>query len=142
MTSRSITEALRTRVRTQANQRCGYCLANQRYIPWPLEIEHIIPIAKGGTDAEENLWLACRSCNLYKSSQTHSHDPLTYRRIRLFNPRLQRWHRHFVWSEDGTLIIGRTICGRATVVALNMNNLVAVTVRRNWVSVGWHPPIV
>ena len=73
MTSRSITEALRTRVRAQANQRCGYCLANQRYIPWPLEIEHIIPIAKDGTDAEENLWLACRSCNLYKSSQTHSH---------------------------------------------------------------------
>jgi len=24
--------------------------------------------------------------------------------------------------------------------ALNLNNLVAVTVRRNWIAAGWHPP--
>jgi hypothetical protein len=105
-----------------------------------LEIEHIIPKSKGGTDDEENLWLACRSCNLFKSDQTHGRDPLTGRRVRLFNPRRQKWWRHFRWSEKGTLIIGRTACGRATVVALNLNNLVAVTVRRNWILAGWHPP--
>jgi len=69
-----------------------------------------------------------------------NYDPLSGRRVRLFNPRRQQWKRHFRWSEDGTLIIGQTACGRATVIALNLNNLVAVTVRRNWVAAGWHPP--
>ena len=34
-----------------------------------------------------------------------------------------------------------TPCGRATVMALQMNNLIAVMVRREWVAAGWHPPI-
>jgi hypothetical protein len=29
---------------------------------------------------------------------------------------------------------------RVTIVALNLNNLIAVTVRRNWITAGWHPP--
>lgn len=81
-----IPEALRARVREQAENRCGYCLARQEYVPWVLEIEHIIPKSKGGTDDEENLWLACHSCNWYKSDQTHGRDPLTGRRVRLFDP--------------------------------------------------------
>jgi hypothetical protein len=105
-----------------------------------LEIEHIVPVAGGGTDDESNLWLACHTCNLYKGAKTHGLDPLTGRRARLFNPRRQRWARHFLWSADGAQIIGRTACGRATAVALHLNNLIAVTVRRNWVAAGWHPP--
>jgi hypothetical protein len=140
MTPGTIPDAVRARVRAQAGNRCGYCLARQEYVPWLLEIEHIVPVSKGGTDDEENLWLACRSCNLFKSDQTHARDPLTGRRMRLFNPRKQRWKRHFRWSENGLFIVGRTACGRATIVALNLNNLVAVTVRRNWIAAGWHPP--
>lgn len=140
MSPGALSEALRARVRDQAGHRCGYYLARQEHVPWLLEIEHIIPRSKGGTDKESNLWLACRACNLYKSDQTHGRDPLTGRRVRLFDPRRQQWKRHFRWSEDGTLILGRTACGRTTVVALNLNNLVAVTVRRNWVEAGWHPP--
>ena len=109
-------------------------------MPWPLELEHIVPRAKGGSDDEDNLWRACRSCNLFKSHQTHWTDPVTGRRVRLFNPRQQRWQRHFRWSQDGVFIIGCTATGRATVVALHVNNMVAVTVRRNWVAAGWHPP--
>ena len=36
--------------------------------------------------------------------------------------------------------MGLTAVGRATIVALNMNNAVIVYARRRWVSVGWHPP--
>lgn len=140
MTSGRISEAVRARVRAYAGNRCGYCLSRQDYVPWPLEIEHIIPKAKGGTDDEENLWLACRSCNLYKADQTHGRDPLTNHLVRLFDPRRQRWSRHFRWNADGALIIGCTACGRATAIALNLNNMVAVTVRRNWIAAGWHPP--
>ena len=127
-------------MRAQAGNRCGYCLARQEYLPWVLEIEHIVPKSKGGMDDEENLWLACHACNLFKGTQTHGRDPLTGRWVRLFNPRRQQWKRHFRWSEDGAFVIGRTACGRATVVALNFSNLVAVTVRRNWIAAGWHPP--
>ena len=140
MTPGTISDALRARVCAQAGNRCGYCLARQEYVPWVLEVEHIIPKSKGGTDDEGNLWLACHSCNVFKSDRTHGRDPLTGRRVRLFNPRRQQWKRHFRWSEDGAFIIGRTACGRASVVALNLNNLVAVTVRRNWIAAGWHPP--
>lgn len=134
------TAELRARIRSQAGNRCGYCLAHQDYVPWTLEIEHIVPLAEGGSNNEDNLWLACHTCNLYKGAKTHAIDPLTGRRIRLFNPRTRQWARHFRWSQDGAQIIGRTTCGRATVVALNLNNLIAVTVRRNWVVAGWHPP--
>jgi|FrelakmetLWP11LW_1041352.scaffolds.fasta_scaffold104923_1 uncharacterized phosphosugar-binding protein len=37
-------------------------------------------------------------------------------------------------------IIGITACGRATIVALRLNNNLAVIVRKNWVQAGWHPP--
>jgi hypothetical protein len=135
-----LSAALRARVRRAAAERCGYCRTPQAYVPWPLEIDHIIPRARKGSDAEDNLWLSCRACNLFKGQQTHGRDPLTGRRVRLFHPRRQRWRRHFQWSPDGTMILGRTATGRATVVALHLNNLVAVTVRRNWVTAGWHPP--
>ncbi len=140
MTSRYIGRAVRERVRKQAGDRCGYCLSRQRYILGKLEIDHIIPQAHGGNNDEGNLWLSCRLCNGYKGTQTHGRDPLTGRRIRLFHPRRQKWERHFVWSKDGTRVVGRTACGRATVQALQLNNIFAVLVRRQWVAAGWHPP--
>lgn len=89
MTS-SIPDTVRAKVSTQAEARCGYCLTRQDYIPLSLEIEHIVPKSKEGTNDEENLWLACRMCNYFKSNHTHGQDPLTGRRARLFNPRKQR----------------------------------------------------
>ena len=106
----------------------------------PMEVEHIIPEAAGGTSVEENLWLACRRCNQFKGTQTHGTDLLTGRRVRLFNPRRQSWKRHFEWDVDGGEILGKTACGRATVLTLQMNNLVIVSARRKWVEVGWWPP--
>jgi len=136
----SISEETRARVRAQAGHRCGYCLSPQRLVLGWLEIEHIIPKARGGPDDEENLWLACRLCNNFKGTQTDALDPDTGQRLRLFDPRRQRWSEHFAWSEDGTRVLGQTPCGRATVLALQLNNLIAVMVRRQWVATGWHPP--
>jgi 5-methylcytosine-specific restriction endonuclease McrA len=53
-----ISVALRQRVVEAAQFRCGYCLTSQRIIGPLLEIDHIIPVAHGGTADEENLWLA------------------------------------------------------------------------------------
>ena len=135
-----IPEELRRRVRTQAGDRCGYCLSPQSLVYGTLEVEHIFPSAKGGADDEQNLWLACRLCNNFKGIQTEALDPLTGDHVRLFDPRGQRWIEHFAWSNDSARILGLTPCGRATVLALRLNNLIAVTVRRAWVSAGWHPP--
>lgn len=105
-----------------------------------LEIEHIIPRARGGSDDESNLWFSCSLCNRHKGSQITGIDPLSGTLVALFNPRNQRWWEHFQWSPDGTRIIGVTPVGRATVAALRLNNELAVEVRRNWVLAGWHPP--
>jgi len=140
MSSGQIPRALRQRVRKQAGDRCGYCHSPQKHVLGKLEIDHIIPQSRGGTSEEDNLWLACRLCNGYKGTQTHGRDPLTGRRLRLFDPRRQQWQRHFCWSDDGRRIVGLTACGRATVSALQLNNVLAVIVRREWVRAGWHPP--
>jgi hypothetical protein len=132
----TISDEVRDRVRKQAGDRCAYCRSLHKYVLGILEIDHLIPTAKGGTDDEDNLWLACRLCNSYKGTQTHGRDPVTGRRIWLFNPRHQKWSQHFTWSEDGTQIIGKTICGRATVVVFQLNNIIAVMVRREWVAGG------
>ncbi|MBL7066188.1 MAG: HNH endonuclease [Anaerolineae bacterium] len=135
-----IPDAIRKAVRRAAGNRCGYCLAHQDYVLGRLEIEHIIPVATGGSDDESNLWLACRSCNQHKGVQTHAADPETGLSVRLFNPRIQIWSEHFAWSADGIHIIGLTPCGRATVEALRLNDKLAVRVRSHWVRAGWHPP--
>lgn len=136
-----ISDSLKARIREQAGDRCGYCKSLQRYVWGTLEIEHIIPKNRGGSNDETNLWLACRPCNSYKSDQTHGVDPLSDRMVALFNPRTQVWQEHFTWSDDGVEILGITACGRATVRALQMNNPYVTTVRQAWVTVGWHPPV-
>jgi hypothetical protein len=105
-----------------------------------LQIDHVQPKAKGGSDTEDNLCLACELCNQYKWTKTEGLDPQNGETVALFNPRQQKWHEHFMWSDDGTEIMGLTGCGRATVIAFRLNNGIALTVRRNWVKAGWHPP--
>jgi len=136
----TISEASRQRVRETAHNRCGYCLSQQRYVMGQLEIEHIIPRARGGSDDESNLWIACSLCNRYKGSQVTGTDPLHGDAVVLFNPRMQVWSEHFRWSAEGADIHGITPTGRATVAALQLNNALAVEVRRNWILAGWHPP--
>jgi len=140
MTPGVISGALRAKLRIEARNRCGYCQTQQALAYGPLEVDHITPVAAGGTDDPENLWLACRPCNQYKGVQTTGRDSQSGESVHLFNPRLDAWRDNFAWSEDATHVIGITACGRATVAALNLNNPFAVETRRHWVCAGWHPP--
>lgn len=135
-----ISEELDARIREQAKKRCGYCLVPQKLVSFKLEIEHLLPKAKGGSDEEVNLWLACRQCNLIKAAKTHGFDPLTSESIEIFNPRKQLWSDHFVWSNDKTLIIGKTPAGRATVLALQLNSDLQRTAREFWKLTDLFPP--
>jgi hypothetical protein len=136
----SISNRLRQFVRARADDRCEYCLSRQDYVMGTLQIEHWWPTSRGGTDDAENLCLACELCNQAKWAKTDAIDPETGQMSPLFNPRKQAWSEHFAWSEEGIKIIGLTPCGRGTVVALQLNNDLAITVRSNWVQAGWHPP--
>ena len=136
----AISDELKDKVRQTARNRCGFCLTPQAIVSMLLEIEHLHPIAEGGTDDEENLWLACRNCNGFKHAKTHAIDPQTKTESPLFNPRRQIWNEHFEFNETKTEIIGKTACGRATVVALRLNFEQAVNARKVWVSAGWYPP--
>jgi hypothetical protein len=129
------------RVREAARHRCGYCLSPQRLVMARLEIEHIIPVARGGLSDEANLWLSCPLCNRAKSDRTTAIDPETLVEVPLFNPRLQRWSEHFRWTADGLRIVGLSPTGRATVGALHLaDDPDAIVVRGFWVLAGWHPP--
>lgn len=135
-----IPEALRDQIVKDAGQRCGYCLTSQKISGAQMHIDHIVPLAHGGATEEANLWLACAWCNSYKGDKTHALDPQTGETTPLFNPRTQNWAEHFCWSDDGAEIVGLTPTGRATMVALQMNNEFIVPARRHWIMAGWHPP--
>lgn len=47
-------------------RRCAYCKAENV----PLEIEHIVPRSRGGTNRVSNLTIACRRCNEEKGNRT------------------------------------------------------------------------
>lgn len=129
------------RVRVDAKNRCGYCLSPQHLVMARLEIEHIIPLSKGGSNDEMNLWLSCPLCNRYKSDKMTDIDPATGETAALFNPRTQDWPEHFRWSEDGLRIIGKTPTGRVTVKVLHLDDDPdALQVRSYWITAGWHPP--
>jgi len=135
-----LSKTKRRRIFFVARNRCGYCLTAQEYSGAQLQIDHIVPLIKGGANEEENLWLACSWCNSYKGAQVDGIDPFTGKTVPLFNPRRQNWLEHFTWSDDGTKIIGRTPTGRTTVDVLQLNNEFIIPARRRWVSAGWHPP--
>jgi hypothetical protein len=132
---------IRQRLTEEAGYRCGYCLSAEVLAGIPLTIDHIIPSALGGTDDPENLWMACRPCNELKGIQTHAENPETGEMVPLFNPRVESWHEHFQWDEEGAKIKGITSVGKATVIALQLNRELLVKARVQWVMAGWHPPV-
>lgn len=52
------------RLQRSTCQHCGQTTQTQR-----IEIDHVIPVALGGTNAFENLQLLCRPCNRRKGSR-------------------------------------------------------------------------
>ena len=127
-------------VKQRDKNRCSYCLSAAQYAYQTFHIDHILPIAKGGTDDIENLCLSCSWCNSSKATKVNGLDLETNKRVPLFNPRKDLWSDHFEWGVDKVSIQGKTAIGRITVKALKMNRPEALRVRRNWASAGWHPP--
>ena len=52
----------------EGNYECAMCHETQKTRRW-LEVDHIVPINKGGKSVPENLQILCRSCNARKSDK-------------------------------------------------------------------------
>jgi HNH endonuclease len=135
-----ISNQLAALILLDAGHRCGYCRTDEQIAGSLLSIEHILPIARGGTTERANLWRSCRECNEHKGAQIEALDPESGEIATLYNPRTQPWREHFRWSDDGLFILGSTALGRATVNALNLNRPHLLVARQRWMLVGWHPP--
>ena len=64
---RKISNSLRFEVFQRDRHTCQYC--GRRAPDVELEVDHVIPVARGGTDAFENLMTSCRECNSGKSAK-------------------------------------------------------------------------
>ncbi len=60
--TRHISREVRQRVWQRYGGRCAECGAGEY-----LEFDHIVPVAKGGSNSDSNVQLLCRKCNLKKS---------------------------------------------------------------------------
>jgi hypothetical protein len=103
-------------------------------------VEHIDPRSRFGPTTAENLAYACQGCNNPKYNRTHGRDPVSGADVSLFHPRRERWSDHFAWNPDGTLVVGLTPTGRATVETLRLNRDGLVALRRLLYAAGEHPP--
>ncbi len=137
---RKIPAYLQQAVRERARYLCEYCHAAETWQYVKFTIEHLIPISQGGEDTLDNLALACFACNRRKWDRRSGMDPETGETQRLFNPRIDDWGDHFVWSRDGLEIVGLTPIGRATVEALELNRPRAIRIRAADLEAGRHPP--
>jgi 5-methylcytosine-specific restriction endonuclease McrA len=123
---------LARRVAQRAGYRCEYCHTPQKITGQTFHLDHVKPRSRGGSTSFENLCLACPRCNQIRQHRTDAVDPLTKRRVPLFNPRVDKWDDHFAWSAGYTRILGKTPAGRATAAALRMNGRARMRARRLW----------
>jgi hypothetical protein len=111
--------ATRELVRRRALGRCEYCAIPQEHVASRFQIEHVVARQHGGSNDVSNLALACDRCNAYKGPNLSAIDPQTGNITALFHPRHDSWHSHFAVS--GSVIVGLSDVGRATVRLLRMN---------------------
>ena len=130
----------RSRVKIRANYCCEYCKSQENLSSSPFSIDHIIPLAKNGTNDLDNLALACPGCNNHKFTHTQALDPVSGEIVPLFHPRQQEWTQHFKWSSDYSTMIGLTPTGRVTIIRLKLNRDYLVNLRKALFLTGQHPP--
>jgi hypothetical protein len=130
---------LAERVRRRASHACEFCHMSQAFYPTvPFPIDHIIVQQHGGPSVFSNLALACLHDNSHKGPNNAGLDLVSKKLTKLFNPRRQKWERHFRWH--GPLLVGTTAIGRVTVAVLAMNDPALIEVREVLLDEGLFPP--
>lgn len=86
---------LRRFVTARAEHLCEYCLLAEEDLWFGCQIDHVISEKHGGLTVAENLALACVNCNRSKGSDIGSLHPASGQFLRFYNPRIDRWAKHF-----------------------------------------------
>lgn len=104
---RPLGNTLRFEILKRDNFRCVYCGATSTEAK--LQVDHIVPVAKGGSDSPENLVAACFSCNIGKRDKlleesylelpTYSERDLAINPVVLPNAVLNNMYKHTRKSE-------------------------------------------
>lgn len=68
MSRLQLTKAQRMAVYAKMHGHCAYCGTTLR--PEDMQVDHVTPLARGGSDTFDNMFPACRSCNHYKHTLT------------------------------------------------------------------------
>ena len=132
-----ISTSLRQLISDRAGGKCEYCLLHQDFSIYSHEVDHAVAVKHGGASNEENLGLACLSCNRYKGSDLTSIDPITQKITPLFNPRSYKWSNHFQLKESS--ILGITAIGRTTIFLLKLNEPKRLLIRKALISQQLYP---
>ena len=140
MRERRVPAHLKGLVVERARGCCEYCRSQARFAIQSFSTEHSVPTSRDGKTTLDNLALACQGCNNHKYTKTEARDPVSDKVVLLYHPRRHRWHDHFTWSDDFTLVIGLTPIGRATIEALHLNREELINLRRVLHAMGEHPP--
>lgn len=125
-----------TFVAIRAAHICEYCHAPEAVFNLSFEVEHIIPLSRGGNNDKNNLALSCRSCNLYKSDVISVFDKENQTETRLFNPRQNVWTENFSINKETGEIKDLTAIGRITVLQLKTNGNTQLSARISWLKLG------
>lgn len=62
----SLSKDVRNRVYTRCGKKCAKCGTDKR-----LQVDHIVPVSKGGSDSLTNLQVLCQPCNLKKGTKSN-----------------------------------------------------------------------
>lgn len=95
MRRRSISKQIRAQILARDGYKCRMCGRPSSEVP--LEVDHITPVAKGGTDELANLAALCRDCNAGKSDYTFS----DYTSMNLLPPDIEQHFKFFHDSKTG-----------------------------------------
>jgi hypothetical protein len=114
------------RVRRRAGDACEYCGVTATDSAGRLTIDHYQPLARGGTDDEDNLVYACFRCNTYKSD----YWPRRRGHPLLWNPRGEARTVHLLELFDGRIHPVSAV-GRFSLTLLHLNRPELVEYRRS-----------
>lgn len=122
-----VSKSLRDRVRAIYDFRCGYCGVSEAESGGELDVDHLRPVAHGGTDDLENLVYACVTCNRFKGDYWPAAG--AGQELMLLHPRHDEVAAHIVLMPDGRLT-GLTPRGWLHIRRLHLNREPLVALRR------------
>lgn len=94
-----MTRAQHLALRERFNFACGYCGISETDAGARLTVDHFRPVARGGSDEEENWVYACHACNEFKGAYWPQEEELA-----LLQPGRDEVSVHWRVDENGVLV--------------------------------------